>query len=200
MRGWACRCVCVCVLKENGRKNTFVERSRIILYICIRAHADTANGKRDVRWILCDIDLSLLFFSLDPLSSHSPPPPPSASSPPTKSLFSTSSLTHTHTPAMPPARRLSFRPENRGKLYPFGVFRVRQHARISSHITSHYIIPCEHRMWVMLCTIGCRFLLLDNINAAVSNDGVLVVEMTIYPKNWPSPCLSVCENPTTMVY
>jgi len=108
--------------------------------------------------------------------------------------------THTHTPAMPPARRLSFRPENRGKLYPFRVFRVRQHARNSSHITSHYVIPCEHRMCSIRCSISCRFLWLDNINVAVSNDGVLVVEMTIYPKNWPSPCLCVCENPTTMVY
>jgi len=152
--------MCVCLKK----KNTFVDRSRIYniyiiyIYVCVRAHAATANGKRDVRWILCDIDLSLLFFSLDPLSSHSPP---STSSPPTKSLSLTSSLTHTHTqiPAMPPARRrLSFRPENCGKLYPFGVFRVVRHDWISVHMTSHYMKSCEHRMCVLyVVSIGCKF-------------------------------------------
>lgn len=89
------------------------------------------------------------FFPCRPFErSHSPP---SASSPPTKALFSTSSLTHTHTSThrlcrLPAAFRLDRKTvENYTTLEFFAC------DRISAHITSRYVILCEHRLSAMRC-------------------------------------------------
>lgn len=90
------------------------------------------------------------FFSLSTLWAAIHPLPPPRRFLLQPSHYSRLPPWHTHTgyAACPPP---FVRPENRGKLNPFGVFRMRQHARISLHITSHYVIPCEQRMCVMRC-------------------------------------------------
>jgi len=125
---WKLRVHVYMCLKKIEEKNTFVERILIYIYtLYVYAHTPTRQMGKETCAGFFAISISPFFFSLSTLWAQPFTPVGVFSSNQGTFLdFLLNTHTHIHTPAMPPARRLSFGPENCGKLYHFGVFRLRQ--------------------------------------------------------------------------